>query len=531
MSVATKTSVGTIRCSGCGYTAPARDPYPFRCPKWGTDGGDHVMVRTLDLSRLGLPLDGDPNPFIRYRELFHAYHQATSAGITDAEYTELVRGLDDAVAGVDGKGFRVTPFGRIPALGSALGFSDEGGVWIKNETGNVSGSHKGRHLMGLLIHLDVVDRLGLTGGARPRLAIASCGNAALAAAVVAAGGERELRVFVPVDANPAVVRRLEHLHAEVVTCPRDPREPGDPAYRRLLEALAEGGLPFTCQGNLNGLAVEGGHTLAYEMASDLVSAGETVDHLVIQVGGGALASACIAGLREAVELGALPFTCQGSENGLAVEGGETLAWEMATGLAAAGTDLDHLVVQVGGGALASACLQGLREAVGLGALGRLPRLHTVQTTGGHPLERAWARVRSGLAASPAPADVEAAVAGAAAHRSSYMWPWEEEPRSIATGILDDETYDWRALVDGMLATGGRALVVTEECLARAHDLGRAAGRGADPTGTSGLAGLLDLLAAGDVGPDDRVGVLFTGVDRHTSPGPQTLPAPLRPGGR
>jgi threonine synthase len=32
---------------------------------------------------------------------------------------------------------------------------------------------------------------------------------------------------------------------------------------------------------------------------------------------------------------------------------------------------------------------------------------------------------------------------------------------VATGILDDETYDWRAFVDGMLTTGGLPLVVGE----------------------------------------------------------------------
>ena len=55
---------------------------------------------------------------------------------------------------------------------------------------------------------------------------------------------------------------------------------------RLQGALAEGALPFTCQGNLNGLAIEGGHTLAYEMASDCGRRGR-LDHVVVQVGGGA----------------------------------------------------------------------------------------------------------------------------------------------------------------------------------------------------------------------------------------------------
>jgi threonine synthase len=459
-------------CGGCGASPAPDEPWPFRCPR--ADGGDdvdHVLVRVLDLDRVTFPPGdaGAGSPFAHYRGLLHSHHRATAGGLADEEYVALVARLDEAVARVAGTGFRVTPFGRDAVLSDRLGFTATGGVWVKDETGNVTGSHKGRHLLGVLLHLEVAERLGLADPAdRPDLVIASCGNAALAGAALARAADRRLRVLVPVDADPVVLHALRDLGADVVTVPRTPGVPGDPTYTRL---------------------------------------------------------------REEVAAGALPFTCQGSENGLVVEGGETLAWEMATGLAAAGTDLDHLVVQVGGGALASACLQGLREAAGLGAFGRLPRLHTVQTTGGHPLERAWARVRSGLAASPAPADVEAAVAGAAAHRSSYMWPWEEEPRSIATGILDDETYDWRAVVDGMLATGGRPLVVTEECLARAHDLGRAAGRRADPTGTSGLAGLLDLLAAGDVGPDDRVGVLFTGVDRHTSPGPQTLPAPFRGGGR
>jgi threonine synthase len=94
-----------------------------------------------------------------------------------------------------------------------------------------------------------------------------------------------------------------------------------------------------------------------------------------------------------------------------------------------------------------------------------------------------------------------------------MWPWESEPKSIATGILDDETYDWRAVVGAMLSTGGQPLVVSEDTLAEANDLAGATGIPVDPTGSSGLAGLLDLRRTGVVGPDERAGVLFTGVRR------------------
>jgi len=452
------TQRSTIRCGGCGWVAAAAEAYPFRCPHANGDDVDHVLVRVLDTTALRFPDGSEPDPFARYRALMHSYHLATDAGLDDDEYLQLIAALERSVAAVDGHGFQVTPMHRNALLSDRLRFSDAGGVWVKDETRNVSGSHKGRHLMGLLIHLEVAERLGLTPPGRSTLAIASCGNAALAAAVVARAGGRPLRVFVPADADAGIVARLRQLGSDVVACPREPGVAGDPAYLRLREELAAGAVPFTCQGNENGLAIEGGETIAYEIASDL-----------------------------------------------------------------AGLPLDHVVIQVGGGALARACAQGLHEAAELGAITSEPRLHTVQTTGGHPLERAYTRVRALLAGGGAGqrddagrmrrADVERALASAARHRSAYMWPWESEPKSIAAGILDDETYDWRAVVGAMLATGGRPLVVTEERLAEASDLGAATGIPVDPTGSSGLAGLLDLRQSGVVGPDERVAVLFTGVRR------------------
>lgn len=100
----------------------------------------------------------------------------------------------------------------------------------KDETGNVSGSHRGRHLMGLLIHLDIIERLGLTAGNSPDLAIASCGNAALAAAVLARASGRRLNVFVPTDADAVVVQRLKSLGCHLLECPASrERQAGDGA--------------------------------------------------------------------------------------------------------------------------------------------------------------------------------------------------------------------------------------------------------------------------------------------------------------
>jgi threonine synthase len=446
-------------CAGCGAVADPRDPYPFACPqRQPGDDVDHVLRRDLDLSAVRFPFaDHEPNPFVRYRAFLRAYHLAIDGGLADEDFCAIVHGLDERVAAVDagtaaGHGFRATPFFRSAELSDQLGFSERGGVWVKDETGNVSGSHKARHLFGVLLYLEVAERLGLADPRqRPELAIASCGNAALAAAVVAAAGGRTLRVFVPVDAETAVLDRLGQLGALVTVCPREQGETGDPTVHRLLRAIAEGALPFTCQGNLNGLAVEGGETLGYEMAAEL---------------------------------------------------------------AATGGSLDHLVVQVGGGALGSACAEALRESAALGAIPAPPRLHTVQTEGAWPLKRAYDAVAANCA-SRGPADIRSAVSYAAHHRSEFMWPWETEPHSIAHGILDDETYDWLVLVEEMLATGGEPVVVDEVTLAEANALARqATGVPADPTGTSGLAGLLALRDADRVADDERVAVLLTGIERQ-----------------
>ena len=440
-------------CAGCGAQPDARDPYPFRCPAARPgDDVDHVLRRELDLVAVRFPLEDDePNPFLRYRAFLRAYHVAMAGGMADVAFCSLVRRLDGQVAAIDGHGFTATPLARAPALEAELGFSAEGGIWVKDETCNVAGSHKARHLFGVLLWLEVAERLRLADASRRAdLAIASCGNAALAAAVVAAAGERVLRVFVPTDAEPDVLARLEQLGAVVSTCPRLPGERGDPTVRRLLDAVADGAIPFTCQGNLNGLAVEGGETLGYELAA---------------------------------------------------------------ALAANVTTADHLVVQVGGGALASACATAVREAASLGAIAAPPRLSTVQTEGAWPLRRAYEAVSARLR-TRSPAEIRSALAYASRHRSAFMWPWETTPHSVAHGILDDETYDWLAVVEETLTTGGDAVVVDEKTLLEANAVGRwATSIHVDATGTAGLAGLLRLRETGLVGDGDHVVVLFTGLDR------------------
>ena len=91
-----------------------------------------------------------------------------------------------------------------------------------------------------------------------------------------------------------------------------------------------------------------------------------------------------------------------------------------------------------------------------------------------------------------------------------MWPWEDEPVSIASGILDDETYDWFELVRAMLVTGGWPVVVTETQLEQANEVSSG---NADHTGTASLAGVVALRRAGLIADHERVVALRTGIRR------------------
>ena len=417
-----------FRCASCGAFVGFDTFAPWRCPN---ESGDrrHVLLR-MEAADIDGGLvrsdDDDPNPFVRFRR-FMAWHAFASAhGMSDTATIELVRETND--------GFRTTPVLRSSSLSDELGFAASGGVWVKDETTNVGGSQKARHLMSILLHLRVAESLGLapwTSESRPSLAISSCGNAAIAAATLAHAARWPLEVFIPEWAGGVVVSTLESLGADITRCPRrsdDP--PGDPTVLRF---------------------------------------------------------------REAVSRGAIPFSVQGPENALCLDGGRTFGWELAESLSAAGIEeVDAMFVQVGGGAFAASVSRGARES-GL----RAP-LYAVQTEGCAPLARAWTTARDDDAM--------------ARHWSDHMWAWETEPRSLADGILDDETYDWVADVVEMKATHGRVVVARESNVIRAAQMGPdVGGVNVSPTGSAGLAGLLECRT--ELADDARVVLAFSGVKR------------------
>ena len=380
--------------------------------------------------------------------MLDSYRAASARGWSDADFVALVERLDAAVAAVEGHGFSITPLRKEPALARAVGLAG-GRLWVKDDTGNVGGSHKGRHLFGLMLHQAVTPPDGA-----PELAIASCGNAAVAAAIVARAVDRPLRVFIPVDAAPSVVTRLTELGATTVECERIPGERGDPCYLRF---------------------------------------------------------------REAVESGAVAFSCQGTDAPANIDGGRTIALELAEQLCAehrGRVHLDHLFVQVGGGALASACAKGMADAVRMRWLDHVPRVQAVQTETVAPLGRAWKLLHERMGAFE-PSRLDEWMAVARERGDELMWPWEPVTTSVASGILDDVTYDWLVVVEAMLRSGGSPLTVTEDELLRANYLARNHTHiDVDHTGSAGLAGLLHLQAnRSAAGSGEIAAVLFTGVRR------------------
>ncbi len=222
------------------------------------------------------------NPFLTYRERLDSYAAVTSGAMSDAQFVEIVEGLDAAIADVEGHGFVETPVYDGSVLAEALGLEID--LHIKSEVNNVGGSHKARHLMGVAIHMLVAEAQG--ADVTNELAIASCGNAAMGAGVIAAAMKRPLQVYVPVWADEVVVSRLNDLGSSVNRCERREGESGDPAYLRFSEAVVTGAAPFCVQGTDQPTTFDGGRTLGWEFVDQVPG----VEVIYIQVGGGAFAT-------------------------------------------------------------------------------------------------------------------------------------------------------------------------------------------------------------------------------------------------
>jgi threonine synthase len=483
---------GFLTCPFCRKNYPV-DTGVFSCPA-ALPGEEHTLRRML-------PPGSEVSDGIRSawaagsRRTFELLRHTLSAYRLLGE--ERYRGVLDAVSEnllrMENRDFEVTPLTQAPHPASALGRS--GALWVKDETGNITGSHKGRHLMATLLYLEALRELK-GESARKVLAIYSCGNAALGASAVARAGGYELHAFVPEDVDPTVEAMLIERQAFIEKIPRSTTGEGDPCYLAFRKALSENGwVPFACAGNDNWSNIEGGATLGWELIMQLLAESRTVDNIVVQVGGGALARSVAQAFEEAFRMGIISsmpriHACQ-------PEGGFPFARAYYLVLAEI--------------ARAGEIAFDLRYDRSADPKAQLASLLAFTKTGTGQVRQAAEFARANFD-SPA---VQSILKNLARHPERFMWPWDgSAPHSLAHGILDDLTYDWYYLLLPVLQTGGSVEILREETISLAHNTAqRHTGIPVCATGASGLAGLIRLTESGAVAPDESVGLFFTGFDR------------------
>ena len=135
------------RCAVCDAVLDVRTPFPWRCPN-ATLADPHHVLHFVEAGERADEID-DPNPFVRFGPRMAWWAFARANGMSEDDCIELTQRVASH--------FEVTPLRRSPELSELI----PGEVWVKDETGNVAGSHKARHLIGVLAHLLAAERLGL----------------------------------------------------------------------------------------------------------------------------------------------------------------------------------------------------------------------------------------------------------------------------------------------------------------------------------------------------------------------------------
>jgi threonine synthase len=485
-----------LKCVGCNSEYNITDSKPvYGCKNRGNDDINHILEKFL-ADELSLPkLDGiirrknnNTNPYSVFREFFFVYYLAEYLHV---DYEAILADINSGLKKLGEPNFQETPILIIED--SKLSKSK---LFIKNETVNVTGSHKARHLMGNILYLEVLVKAGILKNI-PKLAVYSCGNAALGAAAVAKAAGYYLDVFIPPNISSKVTDTLKKYKANIVVCPRLEGEIGDPCYNRFQEALSSGSVPFSCAGPDSWSNIEGGQTLCLELMTQLIEKGLVFDSIVIQVGGGALASSAVKTLEELYKFGyieKLPkiYTAQ-------TEGGFPLVRAYCL-----------LIKEIARVNNFTCSLNFTKKDDNSDTIKENQKIAAYCRTKQAEILKIVQFIRKNYFSDKVQTILDSAVN----NMSIYMWNWEEEPHSIAHGILDDITYDWFKIIQGMFRTGGLPVIVDEENLKEANRKGlNCTDIKADHTGTSGLAGYLELVKLNYLDCKDNTCIFFTGAIR------------------
>ncbi len=192
-------------------------------------------------------------------------------------------------------------------------------------------------------------------------------------------------------------------------------------------------------------------------------------------------------LREAcATYGWTPCPSFGPFNPYQAEGPKTLAYEIIQQLDWTVPDVAY--VQVGAGGLLGGQWRGFTDFLTLDLVKQHPRMVAVQATGCPPLVRAFETNQDLFKITP-----------------------YESPKSVAEGLCDPFPWDGDLALTAIRESKGTAIAVSDELILKAQDLlAKYEGIFAEPTGVTGLAGLIDQLESGAQDPSETILIEATG---------------------
>ncbi len=181
-----------------------------------------------------------------------------------------------------------------------------------------------------------------------------------------------------------------------------------------------------------------------------------------------------------------PVPSGGAFNPYQPEGNKTISYEICEQLDWEAPD--WFIVPVGAGTLLSGSAKGFFEFQDMGFVKDSPRIVGVQAEGCAPLVEAYKENKK-------PAEIQ-------------TW---ENPKTCAGGLVDPYPWDADTAIPAIRKSNGTAISVSDgEILSALQLLARTEGIFAEPSGVTGLAGMIKLFEEGKIKETDKVVISITG---------------------
>lgn len=171
-----------------------------------------------------------------------------------------------------------------------------------------------------------------------------------------------------------------------------------------------------------------------------------------------------------------------SINPFRLEGQKTIVLELLLQLA--WESPDWIAVPAGNLGNTAAFGKALREAKALGLISKVPRIASVQAAGAAPFATAFAE--------------------------DFAVRHRVRAETVATAIKIGDPASWDRAVRAIRETNGLVLAVSDAEILEAKAVIDASGVGCEPASAASVAGVRKLVAAGTIGPDERVVAVLTG---------------------